>query len=107
MRLLEAQVLNVLVGNADCHDKNVSVVHLPDGTVRLSPVSDVMSTVVHHEVPTINGPKPLTRDLGMLIGDARSLSDVTLEKFIREATRWPLSRDKADDIVRDTIERIQ
>lgn len=36
-RLLEAQVLNVLVGNAACHGKNSSVLHLPDGTIRLAP----------------------------------------------------------------------
>jgi serine/threonine-protein kinase HipA len=67
---LEAQVLNVRVGNADGHGKNTSVLHATDGTIRLAPVYDVMSTAVHHRIDTVNGPKPLTDELGMLIGGA-------------------------------------
>jgi serine/threonine-protein kinase HipA len=105
-RLLEAQVLNILVGNADCHGKNISVLHLPDGTIRLAPLYDVMSTVVHHPIMTLHGPKPMTDHLGMLIGNARTLSDVTSEEFVREAAKWPIGRERAADIVRSATERI-
>ncbi len=106
VRLLEAQVLNVLIGNADCHGKNVSILHKPDATLGLAPLYDVMSTVVHHPIMTVNGPKPLTQDLGMLIGNAGQLGDVTLAEFVREAAQWPVSRDEATHTIRNVTERI-
>jgi serine/threonine-protein kinase HipA len=106
VRLLEAQVLNVLVGNADGHGKNTSILHLPDGQIRLAPLYDVMSTVVHHPIPTATGPKPLSRDLGLLIGNARTLDDVTMNEFAREAMKWPIARDRAVAIVTDVVQRV-
>ncbi len=105
-RLLEAQVLNVLIGNADCHGKNVSVLHHPDGTIRLAPLYDVMSTVVHHPIMTFAGPAPLTDQLGMSIGNAVTLRDVTPDEFVREAAKWPIGRDRSADVVRSATERI-
>jgi serine/threonine-protein kinase HipA len=106
VRLLESHVLNVLVGNADCHGKNISVLHLPDGSLRLAPLYDVMSTVVHHPLLTVDGPRPLTRDLGMRIGTARTLDDVTLDDLMREAASWPIGRDHSIVVIRQTIELI-
>jgi serine/threonine-protein kinase HipA len=106
VRFLEAQVLNVLVGNADGHGKNTSVLHLPDGEIRLAPLYDVMSTVVHHPISTATGPKPLSPDLGMLIGNARSLDDVTMAEFIRETSKWPIGRDRATETVTSAVRRI-
>lgn len=106
VRLLEAQVLNALVGNADCHGKNISVLHLADGALRLAPLYDVMSTVVHHSIMTIDGPKPLTDRLGLMIGSARTLSEVTMAEFVREAAKWPIGRQRAADVVRSATERI-
>jgi serine/threonine-protein kinase HipA len=104
VRLLQSQVLNVLVGNADGHGKNVSILHLPDGSARLGPLYDVMSTVVHHPIFTIEGPKPLTQDLGMLIGNARTLSEVTMAELVSEALRWSLGKDQATSVIRNCLE---
>jgi serine/threonine-protein kinase HipA len=106
IRLLQSQVLSVLVGNADCHGKNLSILHMPDRSYRLAPLYDVMSTVVHHPIPTIEGPKPLTRDLGMQIGNARTLDQVTVSELFNEAARWPMARDHAELIVRTSIEDV-
>jgi serine/threonine-protein kinase HipA len=106
VRLLQSQVLNVLVGNADGHGKNVSILHLPDGSTRLAPLYDVMSTVVHHPIPTIEGPKPLTQDLGMLIGSARRLNEVTMAELVNEAVRWPMAKDQATSVVGACLESV-
>jgi serine/threonine-protein kinase HipA len=106
VRLLQSQVLNVLMGNADGHGKNVSILHLPDGSARLAPLYDVMSTVVHDPIPTIEGPKPLTQDLGMLIGNARTLSEVTMAELVSEALRWSLGKDQATSVIRSCLESI-
>lgn len=42
--LLRWQVFNVLAGNSDGHAKNLSLLHRPDGTVRLAPFYDLVST---------------------------------------------------------------
>ena len=65
-----------------------------------------MSTVVDHPIMTIEGPKPLKEHLGMPIGNARTLSDVTSEEFLREAAKWPIGRERAADVVRSARERI-
>lgn len=42
--LLRWQIFNVLAGNSDGHAKNVSLLHLPDGTTRLAPFYDLVCT---------------------------------------------------------------
>lgn len=42
--LLRWQIFNVLAGNSDGHAKNLSLVHLPDGTTRLAPFYDLVCT---------------------------------------------------------------
>lgn len=37
-------VVNVAIGNADAHARNLSLLHEPDGTVRLAPAYDVIPT---------------------------------------------------------------
>jgi serine/threonine-protein kinase HipA len=106
VRLLEAQVLNVLVGNADGHGKNVSVLHHDDGRVSLAPLYDVMSTVVHHPVLTVDGPKALTTQLGMAVGGARHLDEVTVDHLVTEAARWPIPRTRAASAIRSAVERV-
>lgn len=54
-----AATFNFLVGNADAHAKNVSLVYASDG-IRLAPLYDVVSTAVYPE---------LDRSLALAIGD--------------------------------------
>ncbi|UUY03092.1 type II toxin-antitoxin system HipA family toxin [Svornostia abyssi] len=60
LRLAGAAVFNYVIGNADAHAKNFSVLHEPGG-VRLSPLYDLVSTAVYPE---------LNRRLALSIGDA-------------------------------------
>lgn len=52
-------VFHFLVGNADAHAKNVSLLHLPDG-VRFAPLYDVVATAAYDDVGD---------ELAMAIGD--------------------------------------
>jgi serine/threonine-protein kinase HipA len=52
-------VFHFLVGNADAHAKNISLLHL-DGGVRLAPLYDVLCTAAYPE---------LSRELALSIGD--------------------------------------
>ena len=44
LHLLRWQIFNVLAGNSDAHAKNMSILYLPDGGVRLAPFYDLVCT---------------------------------------------------------------
>lgn len=60
LMLAGAAVFNYLIGNADAHAKNFSLLHEPGG-VRMAPLYDLVSTAVYPEV---------NQDLALAIGDA-------------------------------------
>ncbi len=47
--LLDAVIFNLIIGNHDAHAKNFSLLYLPDGTTRLAPLYDLVSTVYYPE----------------------------------------------------------
>jgi serine/threonine-protein kinase HipA len=48
--LLDAVIFNLLIGNHDAHAKNFSLLYMPDRTVRLAPLYDLVSTVFYPEL---------------------------------------------------------
>jgi len=69
--LVDMLVFNFLVGNADAHAKNYSVVYRGRKPV-LSPLYDVVSTVVYKE---------LSRDFAMSIGGETSIDRISRSSF--------------------------
>jgi serine/threonine-protein kinase HipA len=47
LALLDAAIFNLIVGNADAHGKNFSLLHEGTGSVRLAPLYDLLSTVAY------------------------------------------------------------
>lgn len=45
--LLDAAIIQVLLGNADAHGKNYSLLRQPDGQVGLAPLYDLLSTIIY------------------------------------------------------------
>ena len=68
LRLLEWTVFNLILGNADAHAKNLSLLHGDDGTIDLAPAYDLVPSGL------IAG---LDRALAMRIGAARTIDEVT------------------------------
>ena len=66
MRLLNAVIFNVILGNADAHAKNFSLLHADAGT-RLAPLYDLMTTAFY--------PEPAA-DFAMRIGRAATLAEL-------------------------------
>jgi serine/threonine-protein kinase HipA len=52
LELVRRVVFNYLVGNADCHAKNFSIIHFDDGQIVLSPTYDVMCTSIYSHATT-------------------------------------------------------
>lgn len=71
LRLLDAAIFNLIIGNADAHAKNFSLLH-KDGAITLAPLYDLLSTVLYPE---------LSAKLAMKIGGKAVLDDI-------EARHW-------------------
>lgn len=62
LQLVDRLLFNVLVGNADAHGKNVSMLYGDDGRLRLAPAYDLLATGYWHD---------LSDDMAMAIGGER------------------------------------
>ncbi len=93
-RMLQATFLNVLVGNGDAHGKNFSLMHHRDGSIELTPLYDVMSTLLYE----------MDR-LAMYIDDVRRTDRVTRERLSNEAQSWPMRQEAVDLILDELVER--
>ena len=92
LKLLDAVVFNLLVGNADAHGKNFSVLY-DEGGPRLAPLYDLLATVAYPE---------LSPNLAMKIGGAATLGDMDPKAwatFASDATLGlPLVRRRVTEI---------
>jgi serine/threonine-protein kinase HipA len=96
MEVIDRVVLNVLVGNGDAHLKNWAVRYENGRTPTLSPLYDVLPTVLYIAED----------DLGLYLNKSRSFTDVVPESFDRLASRAGLDVRQVRQRVRDTAERI-
>jgi serine/threonine-protein kinase HipA len=81
-RLLQAVTLHVVVGNADAHAKNYSLLHTSGGGMALSPLYDVLSTVAYPAV---------SRAAGMAVAGEQDIDRTSADAIVTEATRWGLA----------------
>ena len=93
-KLLEAVTLNVALGNGDAHGKNFSLLHRASGTLTLSPLYDLMSTLHYGD-----------DRLAMYVDGVRRTDRVTARRVVEEAVLWGLSRERATAIVGDLLDR--
>lgn len=70
--LLRWQIMNLLLGNADGHAKNLSLLHGRDGSVRLAPFYDMVCTLAY---------PGLSREAAMKIGGASNLGKIGPRHF--------------------------
>jgi serine/threonine-protein kinase HipA len=96
VRLLESVVANVLIGNADAHGKNYSILHLPDGRLDFAPLYDLVSTGLYG----------LEDRPAMAIDTAGRLTSVHAKHIIAEAVRWGLSREAASSVLGNLLEKV-
>lgn len=85
-RLVRYVTFNTVIGNADAHAKNISLIHHRAGTVELAPLYDT--------VPTVLFPKLKDR-AAMHVNGQTVLSKVTMDDIVAEAVGWALDGDIA------------
>jgi serine/threonine-protein kinase HipA len=94
-QVIDRIVLNVLVGNGDAHLKNWAVLY-PDGvTPVLSPLYDVLPTILY--LPS--------DDMGLKLAGSRDFESVRLSSFDRLAARTGYGVRQAGERARDAVER--
>lgn len=99
LKLLDAALFNAIIGNADAHAKNFSLLYLPDRT-QFAPLYDLLSTIAYPD---------LSQRFAMKIGGRRTLEEVypaDLDKFARDAEiRAPFVRRRMGEIAEGVIEQ--
>lgn len=78
LKLFDAAIFNLIIGNADAHAKNFSLLHRENGALELAPLYDLLSTVYYPE---------LSSRLAMKIAKRHTLEEVKpgdWEKFADE-----------------------
>lgn len=92
LKLLDATIFNVIVGNADAHGKNFSILYRSSGP-RLAPLYDLLSTAFYPD---------LSAHFAMKIGKRSTLGELDTtgwERFAQDAgTSWPLVRQRVREI---------
>ena len=93
-RLLKAVTVNALIGNGDAHAKNFSLLHGASGSLRLTPLYDLMCTLYYGD-----------DRLAMYIDNVHRTDRVTVERIVKEAEKWGMGRAGAAEIVLDLLDR--
>jgi serine/threonine-protein kinase HipA len=87
-------VFSVLIGNADMHLKNWSLIYPDKRTAQLAPAYDYVSTIAY-----------LPEDkLALTLAGSKQSTDVTLERFERFAAKAGLPEKITLDAVKRTVE---
>jgi serine/threonine-protein kinase HipA len=95
--LLRAVTFNVIVGNADAHAKNLSVIHDEGGAITFAPLYDLISTMLY---------PALTKKMAMYIDNVRRIDSVSLDRIVNEAASWGMARARALDVARGVIDNV-
>lgn len=98
---LDGLMLNMLIGNADAHGKNYSMVYR-GGERRLAPFYDLVCTLAWPE---------LSKTPAMKIGHADSIDGITPAHWKKMAQEthlgWPMIRERMADLCRKTLNALQ
>jgi serine/threonine-protein kinase HipA len=92
--LLDAGIVNVIIGNCDAHGKNFSLLYAGNQT-QLAPLYDLMCTIAYPEVST---------RMAMKIGDARSFDEIDARSWAKFAQDGGLSLPFVRRRLRDLTE---
>lgn len=97
---IDALTFNLLIGNADAHGKNYSMIYA-GGTRRLAPLYDLVSTITWPDLST---------RLAMGIGHGKNINDLNPAHFKRMAEEcalgWPMVRDRIHELASKTLQAI-
>ncbi|QNE07230.1 type II toxin-antitoxin system HipA family toxin [Croceicoccus marinus] len=102
LKLIDAALFNLVIGNADAHAKNFSLLRGDSGEVALAPLYDLVSTVVWPE---------LSNRFAMKYGGARTLeamSTGSFERFAADAgVDFQIVRERGASLCKRIMHRLE
>ncbi len=93
-KLARIATFTVLIGNADAHGKNLSLLHPTPTNVEIAPLYDT--------VPTVDWPN-LKTHVGMTVNQRNDVNKITRSDLVAEAQSWGLAEAAASTAVDATI----
>lgn len=98
LELLKRVIFNFLVGNADCHAKNFSIIHYDDQTISLSPTYDVLCTAVYSHA---------TSKMAMSIGGQSDMNTVRSDNWLTLCTRINVRMPAFKNVAEQMLKNVQ
>ncbi|QNE07642.1 type II toxin-antitoxin system HipA family toxin (plasmid) [Croceicoccus marinus] len=102
LKLIDAALFNLIIGNADAHAKNFSLLRQANGTIVLAPLYDLVATAAWPE---------LSPRMAMKYGRARTIEDMargSFERFAADAgLEFALVRERGLSLADRVIEAIE
>jgi serine/threonine-protein kinase HipA len=100
LKLLDAALFNTIIGNADAHAKNFSLLHKQTGT-ELSPLYDLLSTIAYPD---------LSPRYAMKIAKRRTLDEISADDWSKFAEdiemRPPYVKRRVSEIAQAILEKV-
>jgi len=100
LKLLDAALYNTIIGNADAHAKNFSLLHKQTGT-ELSPLYDLLSTIAYPD---------LSARYAMKIAKRRTLDEISADDWSKFAgdieMRPPYVKQRVGEIAQAILEKV-
>ena len=107
LELLGTTVVNTAIGNLDAHAGNLGVLHLPDGSIELTPAYDMVPNT-HYLLG--GGEQPLA----LLVGGEYKHKYVSRKALIAEGVSWGVKEnqvravvDEKLDLLREAFENVE
>lgn len=97
LALLRAVTFNVVIGNADAHSKNYSVMIGRDGSVSLAPIYDAAPLTYLD---------PAFKSTGHVINGKTRIDNINVDDLAAEAASWGMGVRRARAAVRSCMERV-
>ncbi len=91
--LLRWQIFNLLAGNSDGHAKNLSLLHRPDGTIRLAPFYDLVCTRAIERIDT---------HLAFAVGGERNPGQIKAAHWVALAGQCDLKPRYLNKLINET-----
>lgn len=98
LELLKRVIFNFLVGNADCHAKNFSIIHFDNQTISLSPTYDVLCTAVYSHA---------TSKMAMSIGGQSDMNTVRYDNWMNLCTRINVRMPAFKNVAEQMVKNVQ
>lgn len=96
-RLMEGVIFNYLIGNADAHGKNFSILYNKDGSKKLAPFYDILCTQVYEDH---------NRDLCMKVGKHYNFAEVDSADWERLCKDTGFSFSQAKKMIVDQADKL-